>query len=70
MWRTDIGHVGRQRWTHNLREWHEYGDAELFGVMLLRSWDGADVARVVPAELPKNQPINMRDPNIIVSYRD
>jgi hypothetical protein len=69
-WRAEIALVDTDRWSHNLRTFQDYEEAEKFAVTLLRSWEGADLARVVPDETFPAMPVNMRDPQIVISFRE
>lgn len=68
-YRADIAGSGEKTWATNALTFTTPEDAEAYANDLLGRWMGADLARIVTTDTPKNEPIDMNDERIVVNYR-
>lgn len=69
MYKYQIAGIREQVWSENMIRFQTPEEAKEGAKELLGRWMGADLARVVPAETPNREAVDMDDPQILVNYR-
>lgn len=69
MFKAQIAGVNEKVWSENALTFETPELATKYAKDLLGRWFGADMARVVPAETPNREVIDMADPKIVINHR-
>lgn len=67
--KVQVAGVGEDVWSENALRFDTTEEATDYAHDLLGRWYGADLARVVPADTPNRESIDLNDPKIVINYR-
>lgn len=68
-YRAEVTGIGENTWSNNAMEYDTPEEAKAWLDQKKFSWTGYDMGRVVPADTPKKQPVDMSDPAIYQNFR-
>lgn len=67
--RADVTGIGENSWSNNAMVYDTEDEAKDWLAGLSMRWFGYDMARVVPADTPTKEPVDMNDPTIYQNFR-
>lgn len=67
--RAEFGGVHENVWSRNGLTFDTQAEAASYAGSLLMRWGGADIARVVPADHPAHEQVDLEDERIVANWR-
>lgn len=68
-WKAQVAGVGEDVWSENSLRFETHDQAAQYVFDLSRRWFGFDLGRVVHADTPNREPVDLTDPSIVYNVR-